>query len=378
MDAWRIRHVSLHQFRSYDRLELPLDGRSVVLTGPNGAGKTNLLEALSMFSAGRGLRHATLEELRRHGAETGWAVNVTLGTQDETRKLGTGTAGSGQGGKRLNRIDGKNEAGPSVFLDHLRLLWLTPAQDRLFMEGASERRRFLDRMTLAHEPAHGRHAAAYEKLMRQRNRALEDWPRADRALLDVLEQQLAGHAVAIDAARRRMLRLLMDNQHVLANTGFPHFVLTLTGFDPESGEADAAECHFVRLKDGRAMDAAAGRTLTGPHRADLETTYREKNQPARLCSTGEQKALLTGLILANAAALSARRDDLPPLILLLDEIAAHLDENRRASLFDILHSLGGQCFMTGTDQSLFSAWGNRVQYLDTGSLPDPDSTLPEN
>ena len=363
----RIRRVSLSDFRSYEALDLKLSGRPVVLTGANGAGKTNLLEALSMLSAGRGMRHARLADLARQNGAGGWTVLVEQRTDDDPTRLGVGITAL-QPDKRLVRIDGVTANGPAALLDYIRFLWLTPAQDRLFMEGASERRRFLDRMTLAHDPAHGASAAAYEKAMRQRTKLLEQGWQADETLLGVLESQMAEAAVAIAAARREMVTRLALGTELLGNDVFPASELALEGTLEEAlADAPSAaveEEYEARLMARRRIDGEAGRALEGPHRSDLLVAHKDKQQAARLCSTGEQKALLIGLVLANARALEARgRDGDVPLVLLLDEVAAHLDEHRRAALFDILDDIGFQVFMTGTDRTLFDPWGDRAEFF---------------
>ncbi|GGD12589.1 DNA replication/repair protein RecF [Aquisalinus flavus] len=375
--SFRIRRITLTDFRSYAGLDLALDGRPVVLTGPNGAGKTNLLEALSMVSAGRGMRGAKMDELARlgspgHPASGGWSVSAVLEDRygGETR-LGTGIAPAPDSRgetKRVTRIDGSPASGPTALLDYLRFVWLTPAQDRLFMEGASERRRFLDRMTMSHDPAHGRAAATYEKAMRQRTKVLERWPQVDETLLGVLETQMAEAGVAMAAARLDMARRLAAGARQIDEAVFPAAGVALDGTLEEQLQsmkaAEVEEAFEARLRAMRPRDAEAGRALAGPHRTDLLVTHKAKGQAARLCSTGEQKALLIGLVLANARSLRQEASDIisgVPLVLLLDEIAAHLDPDRRAALFDILEETGLQVFMTGTDPDLFAAWGRRAQ-----------------
>jgi DNA replication and repair protein RecF len=358
----RFRRVSLTDFRSYERLDLDLDGRPVALSGPNGAGKTNLLEAISLLGPGRGLRHARLDELSRISGEGGWAVSARLANDGDERALGVGSSG-GEVDRRVCRIDGFAASGPSAFADCLRLIWLTPAQDRLFVEGAGERRRFLDRMAMALDPAIARASTDYETAMRQRQRLLDERSRDD-AWLTALELQMAENGVALAAARRDMAGALAAAAVEDAAAAFPAADIALEGeIEALLAYAPAAEVEedFAgRLKGNRRIDADAGRALFGPHRSDLLITHRAKGRAARLCSTGEQKALLIGLVLANARALSLKPGG-APLVLLLDEIAAHLDEDRRAALFDILDDLGFQCFMTGTDAALFDAWGVRAQ-----------------
>lgn len=366
----RFRRLSLVDFRSYRRADFVFDGRPVAISGANGAGKTNILEALSLIGPGRGLRAARLDELPRLEGGGGWAVSARLADGDDERRLGVGATAIAPD-RRVCRIDEASVSGPSAFADHVRFMWLTPAHDRLFMEGPGERRRFLDRMALAHDAAHGQAANDYETAMRQRQRLLEERNRDD-AWLAALEAQMAAAGVAIAAARRETAGALAAAEVAdAAESGgaFPGADIALEGgleAALERAPAAQVEEEFAeQLKRGRRADAEAGRALNGPHRSDLLVTHREKGRPARLCSTGEQKALLIGLVLANARALAirsrfqARRR--APLVLLLDEIAAHLDERRRAALFDIIDALGFQAFMTGTDRSLFAAWGRRAQ-----------------
>jgi DNA replication and repair protein RecF len=361
--AVRLGRLAVRDFRSWAQADLSLDGRSVVLVGANGAGKTNLLEALSMLGLGRGLRHARLHELPRIGGSGGWAVSATLG--GDTR-LGVGASAEAPG-RRECRIDGCSVSGPSAFAEHLRLLWLTPAQDRLFADGASERRRFFDRMAQAREPAHGRAAAAYDLALRQRQRLLEEQSGAE-AWLDALEAQMAESGVALAAARRETMSALAAADVGDLQEIFPAADLALEGDIEallERAPAADVEAEFAaRLRRERRADAAAGRPLAGPHRSDLLVSHRKSGRPARVCSTGEQKGLLVGLILAQARSLALEasfRGEKAPLVLLLDEIAAHFDEERRRALFEILDELGFQTFMTGTDKSLFAALGSRAQ-----------------
>ncbi|WP_428406864.1 DNA replication/repair protein RecF [Hyphococcus sp.] len=361
----RITRLTVTDFRSYARADVSFDGRPATLSGPNGAGKTNILEAISLIGPGRGVRGARLDELPRIDGDGGWAVSARVDDGEDERRFGVGAAASNPA-RRICRIDDRDASGPGAFADHLRFMWLTPAQDRLFMEGAGERRKFLDRMTLAHDPAHGRRSNAYEQAMRQRQRLLEDGARDDNWLTAV-EAQMAEAGVAIAAARRAMVSRLEAAEVTSEDSVFPDADLALEGeleTALKSAARDDVEQEFTEtLRARRRRDAEAGRALSGPHRSDLMVTHRAKGRPARLCSTGEQKALLIGLVLANARALSLS-DPQAPLILLLDEIAAHLDEGRRAALFSILDDLGFQAFMTGTDKSLFDAWGPRAQHFD--------------
>ena len=362
----RIRHIGLTDFRSYSQLELPLSGKPVVLTGQNGAGKTNLLEAISMFSAGRGMRYARLGDVARQTGPGGWAVRMQLAAGDDAAMQTDLGVGVHQGtDKRVVRIDG-TAAKPGDLLDYLSFLWLTPAQDRLFMDSPSERRKFLDRMVLAHDKTHGRRVRDYENAMRQRQKLFEQG-QLDEAWLSGMEARMAQTGVAVAAARREMAGRLATGVERIAQSVFPVAEISLDGrLEQALSEvsAGAAEEAFeARLKTNRRRDQEAGRALEGPHRTDMLISHREKAQAARLCSTGEQKALLIGLILANAVTLSTRATSEAPLILLLDEVAAHLDERRRAALFDILEEVNFQAFMTGTDKSLFETWGSRAEHF---------------
>ncbi len=363
--------VQLTDFRNYTSARLALDGRHVVLTGPNGSGKTNLMEAVSLLSPGRGLRRAALSDMGRVGA-TGFSVFASLVQDGETHAVGTGTAGSttsedGAAQRRI-RIDGTNARTADELLDLARIMWLTPSMDGLFTGAAGDRRRFLDRMVLAIDPAHARRAADYEKAIRQRNRLLEQRPdsRTDR-WLDGIEIQIAALGSAILSARQELIGLLAALIEAARPTSaFPTAILRIDGeleaMARTGTPAGDLETELARqLRDMRHRDRSAGRTLSGPHRADLTVAHMEKDIDAALCSTGEQKALLTGLVLAHASLTRAISGMAP--ILLLDEIAAHLDPVRRAALFDRIHALGGQSFMTGTDRSLFDALGDRAQYF---------------
>lgn len=358
-----LSRLVLTDFRSYARAEFNFDGRPVTLTGDNGAGKTNLLEAVSMLSPGRGLRGATYADLARAGGAGGWAVAASLDTEWGPLRIGTGIEAhkADSARSRAVRIDGETAASSGSLAAHLRIVWLTPAMDRLFVEGAGERRRFLDRIVMGFDPEHGRRANAYERALRERNRLLADNVR-DNGWLAGLEEQMAGHGVALAAARVETIARLTGAFDAVRETPFPRADIALEGtLENELAERAAVEVEdgfLRRLAEARPRDAAAGRTLEGPHRSDLLVRHAPKKQEARLCSTGEQKALLIGITLANARLLAARGH--PPL-LLLDEVAAHLDETRRAALFDEIVELGLQAFMTGTDRALFSAFGTRAQ-----------------
>lgn len=359
----RLTRLMLSDFRSYAEAEIGFDGRPAVFYGANGAGKTNILEALSLIGPGRGLRSAGFDELARIGSKGGWAVSARFCAEGVERSLGVGAAAAE--GRRQCRIDGRAASGPAAFADILRLVWLTPAEDRLFVESPGERRRFLDRMAQARDPAHGRAQNDYERAMRQRQLLLEGGA-SDPAHLGALEAQMAEAGVAVAAARRETASALAAAE--VADGAFPAADLALEGEVEAALErmpaAEAEEEFMARLKSQRRADAEAGRALIGPHRSDLLVIHRGAGRPARLCSTGEQKALLIGLVLANARALAIASEcagTRAPLVLLLDEIAAHLDDARRQALFDILAELGFPVLMTGTDESLFSAWGDRAQ-----------------
>ncbi len=345
--------LTLSHFRSHRSARIGTDARPVAIHGMNGSGKTNILEAVSLLSPGRGLRRASAAEMTRRPEGLGWKVSALLRSGTETHEIETW---SENGAARQVRIDGK--AASQVALGRIaRVLWLIPAMDRLWIEGAEGRRRFLDRMTLSFVPDHADRSLAYEKAMRERNRLLRDQVR-DGAWYGALEAQMAEAGQAIHDSRCQALEVLSAAQ-AQAQTAFPVAELDLVQTEGEM-PATAADLRAA-LAESRFRDLAAGRTLVGPHRADLHGVYAAKGVPARDCSTGEQKALLVSLILANARAL-AERVGAPP-ILLLDEVAAHLDAPRRAALFDEICALGAQAWMTGTGAELFSGLGERAQYL---------------
>lgn len=371
-----LTRLSLADFRNYAGLSLDFGPGPVVLTGDNGAGKTNLLEAISLLSPGRGLRRAAYPEMARTGS-AGFAIHARLFGALGDCDIGTGTTAPGEVGRRV-RINGANQRTADALLEWLRVIWLVPAMDALFTGPASERRRFLDRLVLTIDPAHGRRSLDYERAMRQRNRLLVEG-RADPQWFDAIETQLAEHGTALAAARVEMLRLLAGMvERLPADSAFPRSTLHLEGtLEEEIGSRAAVEVeedYRRRLREGRGRDQAAGRTLEGPHRSDLLVRHRPKDMPAALCSTGEQKALLTGLVLSHARLVGELAGS--PPILLLDEIAAHLDANRRGALFAILEELGSQAFMTGTDAALFASLAGRAQFFDVSNAsvtrgPDP-------
>ncbi|ADV09178.1 DNA replication/repair protein RecF [Mesorhizobium sp. M7A.F.Ca.CA.001.09.2.1] len=362
-----ISKLTLTNFRNYAALTIDLAPGAVVFSGDNGAGKTNLLEAISFLTPGRGLRRAPYADVAREGGDGGFALHARLDGPDGQVEIGTGISGgdtAGEGGRRV-RINGASARSAEDMLEWLRVVWLTPAMDALFTGPAADRRRFLDRLVLAIDPGHGQRAIDYEKAMRGRNRLLTESSRDDR-WFDAIETQMAETGVAIAAARAEMVRLLAAMIDRLPDTGpFPQADIGLSGeLEAEIAVAPAVDVEerFRRtLAEGRERDRAAGRTLDGPHRSDLVVRHRPKAMPAELCSTGEQKALLVGIVLSHAR-LTGEMSGMTP-ILLLDEIAAHLDSGRRAALFSILEELNCQAFMTGTDAALFSSLQGRAQFL---------------
>ena len=355
MPALALRELTLSHFRSHRLARLSLDGRPVAIFGPNGAGKTNILEAISLLSPGRGLRRAAAEDIARKPEALGWKVSAVLQSLSQVHEVETWVE---TGTTRTVRIDGK--VAPQTALGRIaRILWLVPSMDRLWIEGAEGRRRFLDRMTLSFEPSHAEAVLTYEKAMRERNRLLKDQVR-DEAWYLALEAQMARAGARIQAHRNEALLRLAAAQDG-AETAFPAATLALQ--DSDGGQIPETEDALkAAFEQGRRQDLYAGRTLVGPHRADLAAIYTVKGVEARQCSTGEQKALLISLILANARALT---DDFgAPPILLLDEVAAHLDAGRRAALYDEICAIGAQAWMTGTGPELFDALGDRAMYLE--------------
>ena len=370
-----ISRLTLTEFRNYRDLRLESPFRLVALTGANGAGKTNILEAISLLAPGRGLRGVPFEELARQGGTGSWAIAAEIETPLGRLSAGTAWSGdpeSGDGGSRLVVIDGEVQKGSGALGEHMRLLWLTPAQDRLFAGPASDRRRFLDRLVAASDPEHGSRLTVFEKVMRERNLLLAE-PRADAAWLSSLEAQMAEAAVAISAARLIGLEGLQT--HIgdgRATSSFPWAEVAVEGEIEalvSQKPAVQVEDEYRRiLRDSRGLDRAAGRTLRGPHRSDLAVVHGPKAMPAGQCSTGEQKALLIGLVLAQARAVRTGVGVSP--ILLLDEVAAHLDRARRRSLLEALAALGSQSWMTGTDAQLFEAIGEKgaVFHVEDGLI----------
>lgn len=346
--------LTLSHFRSHRRSEVVCDARPLAIVGPNGAGKTNLVEAVSLFSPGRGMRRSSAEDMMRRPEILGWKVTGQLIAQGQHHDI---ALESREGSARTLRIGDK--PAPQSQLGHIaRVLWLMPSMDRLWIEGAEGRRRFLDRITLSFTPDHGETVLNYEKAMRDRNRLLKDQVR-DPAWFGALERQMAENGAAIAHNRAWALARIAEAQ-ANATTEFPAADLVIT--HPDLPLPDTVEGLRSALEQSRPRDYHAGRSLVGPHRVDLMGTFVAKGVPAKDCSTGEQKALLISLILSNARALAASLG--APPILLLDEVAAHLDPDRRAALYDEIHSLGAQAWMTGTEPALFEALGDRAQYLE--------------
>lgn len=369
MTAAFIRRLSLANFRSYHAAQIELATAAagpVVLTGANGAGKTNMIEAVSLLAPGRGLRRAGLDELAFIEGDGGWAVSAEIEGMLGLATLGTGIEPpSGEDAVRTRRcrIDREPVSSPAAFAEHLRVVWLTPAMDPLFNGPASERRRFLDRLVLAVDAQHGSRVSALERSLRSRNRLLEE-SSSDPHWLDAIEHETAEIAVTVAAARMETLTRLSGALREASGTApeFPIPEITLGGWmENLLGEHSAAEIedrYRAILRENRPRDAAAGRTLDGPHLSDLSVTHIDKGLPAADCSTGEQKALLIRLILAHAALIKDMTGFAP--ILLLDEVVAHLDPARRSALYRALIALGGQVWMTGADPAAFAELSGRA------------------
>lgn len=371
-----VGRLALTNFRNYASAGLDLTPDPVVLLGANGAGKTNLLEAVSLLAPGQGLRRAPFSQLARIGGSGDWAVAARVHTPHGSVDIGTGRlpghdapeAASRTG--RLVRIDGITQSGSGALADWVEMVWLTPAMDGLFTGPASERRAFLDRLTLCFDPGYRTRAGQFERAMRQRNRLLQDGVE-DPARFAGLELIMAETGVATAAARAQAAAALeatiATRRTREPDSPFPWSRIALEGWIEQrlAGEpaVDVEDAYLAALRSGRERDRAASRALVGPHRTDVLVEHGPKAMPAALCSTGEQKALLIGLVLAHAELLAERRDGAAPL-LLLDEIAAHLDVSRRAALFRELLRIGAQAWMTGTDRHAFSALENDARFLN--------------
>ena len=351
-----VARLILQDFRSYEALDLAIGGQIVALVGENGAGKTNLLEALSLFAPGRGLRRADLSEMARQAGPGSFAVSIALA--DDGPRLGIGLGSESDGRRaRLARIDGVQVGSALAFSDYLRVVWLTPDLDGLFRGAAGDRRRFLDRLVLAVDPGHATRSNALERALRSRNRILEETPH-EVSWLDAIEREIAELGVAVAAARAETVGRLATIIAATADEAspFPRAALGLEGeldrLVASLPALDAEDRYRDILRQGRQRDRAAGRTLVGPQASDLLVRHAAKDIPAEQGSTGEQKALLIGLVLAHAR-LVRSMSGLPPLVL-LDEVAAHLDPRRRAALYAELAELGSQVWMTGADPALFT------------------------
>ena len=357
--------LTLTGFRNYARLRLALDGRPVVLAGPNGAGKTNLLEAISYLGAGRGLRGARLSDVdsRLEGESGPWAVAAVLDGPHGRFEVGTGRDGAAAASRRLVRIDGKPRPGPAALADWVPVLWLTPAQDRLFLDQPGSRRRFLDKLVAVLDPTHSTRINEYERALRERARLLKE-PGADVDWLSALERTMAETGIAIAAAR--LLAVVDLTRAAARGIGpFPAAIIAAAG----EAEDWLLRCPALEAEDllagalagSRARDAEAGGAAHGPHRTDMAVSHGESGLAAAVMSTGEQKSLLLSIVL-GAARIQAERRGFAPL-LLLDEVSAHLDEDHRRALYDEVAALGAQAWMTGTDATLFSALGDSACFL---------------
>lgn len=356
-----ILRLALTDYRNHEAARIDAGGGLVAITGDNGAGKTNILEAVSMLGPGRGLRGAALPDIARQGGPGGWSVAATVLIGGDEVQLGTGTQAPAPE-RRVVRVNGA-AASAAALAEWLALVWLTPAMDRLFSDSASARRRFLDRLVLALHPGHGARVNRYEAAMRERSRLLAADAPADPVWLAALEADMADHGAAIANARADVVAQLGAALAAAPDGPFARPLLALAGPMDFADADDLA----ARLARGRARDAAAGRALDGPHRADLLVTHAGKRMPAAHCSTGEQKALLVAIVLAHAALVAARHGR-PPL-LLLDEIAAHLDRRRLEALFAQLAGMGVQAWLTGTDPDLFALAGAGVRlHVEAGQI----------
>jgi DNA replication and repair protein RecF len=368
MTAARIRRLTLNNFRSYHAAQIEIAANLVVLVGPNGAGKTNLVEAISFLAPGRGLRRATLTEVAFMEGDGSWAMAADVEGALGLATLGTGIeapANEDMTITRKCRIDREPVSSASAFSDHLRVIWLVPAMDQLFSGPASERRRFLDRLALAVDAQHASRVSALERSLRSRNRLLEE-PRPDPHWLDAIEHETAELAVAVAALRAETVTRLSAALAVRRSSPFPSAEIALEGWMekllPQHSAREIEDRYRAVLHDNRARDAAAGRTLDGPHLTDLVVAYAPKDIPAAEASTGEQKALLIGLVLAHAGLITEMIGFAP--VLLLDEVVAHLDPSRRSALYAELEMLGAQVLMTGADPATFSEIGTRADTFD--------------
>jgi DNA replication and repair protein RecF len=370
MVSARLRQIRLANFRNYHAASLPIDAKTVVLVGPNGAGKTNLIEAISFLAPGRGLHRATLDEVAFSEGDGSWAVSAEIEGALGLATLGTGIDRPPDEGtvQRKYRVDREPVASASAFADHLRLLWLVPAMDGLFAGAPSERRRFLDRLVLAVDPEHGSRVNALDRSLRSRNRLLEE-PRPDAHWVDAVEHETAELAVAVASLRAAPVHRLEAVLASRKDSAFPAAEIMLDGWMeqlfPAHPAGEIEERYRAVLRDNRARDAAAGRTLDGPHLTDLKVVYAPKGVAAADASTGEQKALLIGLVLAHGRLIADMTGHAP--ILLLDEVVAHLDPARRSALHEELRQLDTQVWMTGADPALFAEIEPSAAVVEVGS-----------
>jgi len=364
--AARIRRLHLTNFRSYRSADLCFNDGPVVFLGDNGAGKTNILEAISFLAPGRGLRRATLEDAASSDGDGSWAVAATVDGAEGEMQLGTGIEAplGDETPSRRSRIAQENVASSTQFAEHLRVVWLVPEMDGLFLGPAGERRRFLDRLVLAIDAGHSTRVSAFERALRSRNRLLEEGV-SDARYLDAVEHEVAELAVAVAAARAECVERLRAEIEVARDPGslFPAAGLSLDGWMEkavrETPAIEVEDKYRAALRENRERDRAAGRTLEGPHRSDLVLTHRDKNIPAARASTGERKALLVGVVVSHARLVAAMHGFAP--VMLLDDVAAFLDAARRDALFDLLARFGAQVFMTGVDEASFQALGNSAE-----------------
>ena len=368
MTAARLRRLTLTNFRNYRAAQIGVGAGPVVLVGPNGAGKTNLIEAISFLAPGRGLRRATLEEVAFVEGDGSWAVAADVEGALGLASLGTGIDAPAEEDatvSRRARIDREPVSSAAAFADHLRVVWLIPAMDTLFNGPASERRRFLDRLVLAVDAEHASRVGALERALRSRNRLLEE-PRPNPQWLDAIEHETAELAVAVAALRAETVARLARALAARRASAFPAAEIALNGWMerllPHHPAVEVEDRYRAVLRDNRARDAAAGRTLDGPHLTDLAVSYAAKNIPAADASTGEQKALLIGLVLAHAGLITEMSGFAP--VILLDEVVAHLDPGRRAALYAELEALGAQVWMTGADPGAFAEIEARAEVFD--------------
>jgi DNA replication and repair protein RecF len=366
-----VRRLTVSNFRNYRAATLEAGSRPIVLYGPNGAGKTNLIEAISFLAPGRGLRRATLEEVACNEGDGSWAVSTEVEGALGLATLGTGIeriAEDGAPAQRKYRIDRESVGTAAAFSDHVRIIWMVPAMDSLFTGAPAERRRFLDRLATATDSEHSSRVNAFERALRSRNRLLED-PRPDTHWLDAVEHETAELAVAVASLRAETIGRLRAALSARAQSAFPPADIALDGWMesllPGEPAVIVEERYREKLRENRGRDAAAGRTLDGPHLTDLAVVYAQKGIAAADASTGEQKALLIGLVLAHAR-LIADMTGSPP-ILLLDELVAHLDPSRRVALYGELAQLGAQVWMTGADPALFTEIKSQAMLVEVQS-----------